>query len=93
MLFSSQNKVFSGEPNYIKEMQINWESFVIVRDKQFNVEVRVFLMACLCELCLTCILDLVSKMFHFVITIISVNNEKDKLKLYFSEDPYLKMFT
>ena len=31
-------------PNYIKEMQINWKSFVIVRDTKFHIEIRVFWM-------------------------------------------------
>ena len=35
MFFSSQNKVFRTDPNYVKEMQMNWESFVTVRDKNF----------------------------------------------------------
>ena len=30
---SCQNKVSMGGPNYIKEMEINWESFVFVREK------------------------------------------------------------
>ena len=34
MFLSSQNKVFREDRNYIKEMQFNWESFIIVRDKQ-----------------------------------------------------------
>ena len=33
MLFSSQNKVSLGSPTYSKEMEINWEGFVIVREK------------------------------------------------------------
>ena len=66
MLLSSQKKGFRTDPNYIKEMKINWESFVIVRDKKFHVEIRVFLMTCLSELFLTCLLDLVSKMFNSV---------------------------
>ena len=44
MLLSSQNKVFSADPNYIEEMQINWEAFVIVRNRKFHVEIRLFLM-------------------------------------------------
>ena len=51
------------DPNYIKEMKFNWENFVIVRNKKFHVEIRVFLMACLFDLFLTRLLDLVSKMF------------------------------
>ena len=35
MLLSSQNKVFRADANCIKEMQINYESFVIVRNKKF----------------------------------------------------------
>ena len=34
MLLSSQNEIFKADLNYIKEMQINWESFVVVRDKK-----------------------------------------------------------
>ena len=33
------NKVFRADPNYIKEMEINWESLVIVRDKKFHVKI------------------------------------------------------
>ena len=47
MFLSSQNKLLRADPNYIKEMPINWESFVFVKDKKFNVEIRVFLMTCL----------------------------------------------
>ena len=35
-----------------RKMQINWESFVIVRDKKFHVEIRVFLVTCLFDLIL-----------------------------------------
>ena len=49
-LLSSQNKVFRDDPNYNKGMKINWESFVIVRNKIFHVEMRVFLMTCLSDL-------------------------------------------
>ena len=61
MFFLSQTRVFRADPNYIKEMQINWESFDIVRDKKFHVEMRVFLTACIFDLFLTCFLDLLSK--------------------------------
>ena len=74
MLLSSQNKVFRADPNYIQKMQINWENFVIVREKEFHVETRVSSMTCLFELFLTRRLDLVSKMFSsvsFFITIMS----------------------
>ena len=50
MLLSSQNTVFRADLNYIKEMQINWESLVIVRDKKFHAKIRIFLMTCLCDL-------------------------------------------
>ena len=49
MLLSSQ-KVFRVDPNHIKEMQINWEDFAIVKDKKFHVEIRVFLMTCRLDL-------------------------------------------
>ena len=49
----SQNKVFRSDLNYIKEMQINWENFVTVRDKNIHVEIRVFIMTCLFDLFLT----------------------------------------
>ena len=87
MLFSSKNKVLRADPNYIKQMQINWENFAIVRDKKFHVQIRVFLITCL---------FVVRRMFssvHFVITIISVNDEKGNVKLYFLKDSYLNMFT
>ena len=66
MLLSSQNKAFRADLDYIKEIQINLESFVIVRDKKFHVELRAFLITCLFDLFLTCLLDLVSKMFTSV---------------------------
>ena len=47
--FLCQNIVFRADPNYINEMQINWESFVIIRDKKSHVEIRVFLMICLLD--------------------------------------------
>ena len=47
-------------------MKFNWENFVIVRNKKFHVEIRVFLMACLFDLFLTCLLDLVGKMFSSI---------------------------
>ena len=47
-------------------MKFNWENFVIVRNKKFHVEIRVFLMAYLFDLFLTCLLDLVSKMFSSI---------------------------
>ena len=50
MILSSENKVFWADPNYTEEMQINWESFVIVRDNKFHVEKRVILMTCLFDL-------------------------------------------
>ena len=50
MLFSSQNKVFREDPNYVKEMQIDWESLVTVRNKKLHVEIRVFWVACLFDL-------------------------------------------
>ena len=34
MLLSCQNEMFRADHNYIKEMQINWENFVIVRGKK-----------------------------------------------------------
>ena len=66
MLLSTQNKAFRADLDFIKEIQINWESFVIVRDKKFHVELRAFLITCLFDLFLTCLLDLVSKMFTSV---------------------------
>ena len=48
-LFLCQNIVFKADPNYINEMQSNWESFVVVRDKKSHVEIRVFLMICLLD--------------------------------------------
>ena len=63
MFLPSQNKVFRADPNYIKEMKINWESFVIVGYKEFHAEMRLFLMTCLFDLFLTCLLDLFNKMF------------------------------
>ena len=50
MILSSQNKVFWADPNYIKEIQINWESFVTARDKKLHDEIRVFLKTCLFHL-------------------------------------------
>ena len=50
MLLSSQNRVFRADRNYIKDMQINGESSVVVRDKKFHVEIRVLLMTCLFDL-------------------------------------------
>ena len=44
MPLSSQNKVIRVDPNYIKEIQINWESFVIIRDKKFHVKIRILLL-------------------------------------------------
>ena len=38
MRFSCQNEVFSADPNYIKEIQINWESLVFITDKKFHVQ-------------------------------------------------------
>ena len=35
MLLSRQNKVIRADPDYIKDVQINWKSFVIVKDKNF----------------------------------------------------------
>ena len=72
ILLSSQNKVFMADPNYIKEMQINWESFVVVRDKKFHVEIRVFFIWSF----LTCLVDLVSKMLSSVS--ICYNNYKSE---------------
>ena len=66
MLLSSTNKLFRADPNYIKEMQTNWETFVMERDKKFYLEIRVILMKCLFDLGLTFHLDLVSKMFSSV---------------------------
>ena len=63
MLLSSQNTVFRVDPNNIKEMQINWEKLIIIRDKTFHVKIKLFLMTCLFHLILTCLLDLVTKMF------------------------------
>ena len=68
-------------------MQTNWESFIIVRDKIFHVKIRFFLVTCLFVL-LRCLVQ-----FHFVIIIIGVDCEKGNLKLYFSKDSYLKIFT
>ena len=96
MLLSSQNKVSRAGSNCIKKMQINWESFAIVGDKRFHVEIRAFLMTCSFDLFLTCLLDLVSKMFRSVscfVTIINFNDEKGNLKHYFSKDSYLKILT
>ena len=81
-LLSSQNKVFRADPNYIKEMHINLESFVIIRGKKFHVEIRVLMFF------LTCLLDLVSKIirvpkvsFHFFL----INwNRKLEIKFWFS---------
>ena len=42
------------------------KSFVIVRDKKFHVELRAFLITYLFDLFLTCLLDLVRKMFSSV---------------------------
>ena len=53
MLLSSENKVFRVDSNYIKEMQINWESFVIVGDKKYHFKIRVFLMTCLFDILLS----------------------------------------
>ena len=50
MLLSSTNKLFRADPNYIKEMQTNWETFVMERDKKFYLEIRVILMKCLFDL-------------------------------------------
>ena len=50
MLLSSENRVFRTDRNYIKDMQINGESSVVVRDKKFHVEIRVLLMTCLFDL-------------------------------------------
>ena len=36
----------------IKEIQINWGSFVIVREKKIYVEIKVFLLTCLIDLIL-----------------------------------------
>ena len=66
MLLSSPNKLFRADPNYIKEIQINWETFVMERDKKFYLETRVILMKCLFDLSLMFHLDLVSKMFSSV---------------------------
>ena len=66
MLLSSQNKVFSADRNCIEEMQINWEAFVIVRNRKFHVEIRLFLMTHLFDPFSTCLLDLVSKIFSSV---------------------------
>ena len=66
MLLSSTNKLFRADPNYIKEMQTNWETFVMERDKKFYLEIRVILMKCLFDLSLMFHLDLVSKMFSSV---------------------------
>ena len=88
--------MFRVDPNYIKDMQINWESFVIVRDKKFDVAIGVLLMTCLFDLFLTCLLDLVDVslvQFHFHIAIISMNDKKGDFKLYFLKDFHLKMFT
>ena len=41
---------FRADRNYIKDMQINGESSVVVRDKKFHVEIRVLLMTCLFDL-------------------------------------------
>ena len=38
MLVLSQNKVFRGDPSFIKDMHISWENSVIVTDKKFHVE-------------------------------------------------------
>ena len=38
MRFSCQNEVFSADPNYNKEIQINWESLVFITDKKFHVQ-------------------------------------------------------
>ena len=66
MLLSCQNKVFRTDLNYFKEIQLNCKSFVIVRDKKFHVEIRVFLMTCLFDLSLMCLFDLVSNMLSLV---------------------------
>ena len=50
MLLLSQNKVFKADSSYIKDVQINWESSVIVSVKKFHVEIRVLLMTCLFDL-------------------------------------------
>ena len=63
MRLSSQNKVFSEDSNYIEEMQISWENFVIVKDEKFRAEIRVFLITCLFDLFLTCLLDLIKISF------------------------------
>ena len=39
MLLSSQNKVFRADSNYMKEIQVSWESLVIVSDKKFHVQI------------------------------------------------------
>ena len=44
MLLSNQSKLFRADPYYIKEMEINRESFVTVRDKKFNFKTRAFFM-------------------------------------------------
>lgn len=58
--FQFKKKFFRVDPNYIKKMQTNWESFIIVREKIFQVEIRFFLVTCLFVL-LRCLLQ-----FHFV---------------------------
>ena len=63
MLLSSQNEIFKADLNYIKEMQINWESFVVVRDKKNYVEIRVILMSYLFDLFFSFSFGFVSKMF------------------------------
>ena len=53
--FQVKIKFLGQTPTILRKIQINLESFVIVRNKKFHVEIRVFLM--------TCLLDLVSKIF------------------------------
>ena len=77
-----------------RKMQINWESFVIVRDKKFHVEIRVFLVTCLFDLILCNVSFGFSKQdlslsFNFL-RIISTNDEKSNLKLSFFKRLLLK---
>ena len=39
MLLSSQNKAFKADSNYMKEIQVSWESLVIASDKKFHVQI------------------------------------------------------
>ena len=50
ILLSDENKVFRANLDNMKEIQINWVSFLIVRDQKCHVKIRVFLMTCLFDL-------------------------------------------